>query len=158
MKVITTALLLLCLKFNTYAQCFEMSIPLNANNSYISMHFGNVKIDNSDYKNESVTFATPINSTALCNVDSAIVKNIFQDEGVFTVFLERNGFTIVLGNLKKITVKKGDNLTQGKPIGIVAKDEMQNTRGQLELMLFKKNKIVNPELYLKVHGEVMVLR
>lgn len=162
MKVVTTALALLCLYFSTAQktklpkkECsevvkrFELGFPVPTNQSYISMHYGMNKIGACNYFNEGITFATFKNSAVFCNVDTAFVKGIYADEGVYTVFLQKDEFIVVLDNLKNIKVKNGETILQGKSIGTVEIDESNNDRGMIELMLFQNKKIVNPELYLK---------
>jgi hypothetical protein len=128
---------------------FEMQFPLNMKEAFISCHFGKANIGTVYFTNEMVTFSGKINAPVYCNVDSVRVKNIFKDEDVFCVFLEKGDYIIVFYNLHTCKVKQGQLLHTTDVLGTLAADEENNGKGLLELLLFKKKKIVNPEKYLK---------
>ncbi len=116
----------------------------------ISNHFGKIKLNKMDYYNESTTFEMPLETSIICNIDTAIINEVLIDEdSVYTVLLQKNNYLIALHNLKDVQFIKGDTITQNQIIGTIAPNEMNNDKGLLELMLFKNNKLLNPEKYLK---------
>jgi hypothetical protein len=138
----------------------QLNYPLNMEEAFISCHFGNSFLHGCVFNNETVTFSGKINAKVFCLVDSATVKNIYEEDGVYYVFLEKDEFTIVLYNINRCLVKKGERLRNGQELGSIAADESDRKNGMLELMLFKKNKLLNPENYLKKEntGGVAVIR
>ena len=158
MKVIHTTLLLLC-TYISLAQTkpmvltntleFVMEYPVNPITSYISTHFGYAKNSTTYYNNESTTISTAKNAKVYCNVDTATVTSILNDEGTSIIFLRKHNYIIVLANLKNTKVAIGQCITMGTTIGDIAVNEMDKSKGLVELMLFKNNKVINPELYLR---------
>jgi hypothetical protein len=126
---------------------FKMLFPLE--DPAIKHHYGKIKIRGSYYNNQTVTFSTDIHTEVFCTVDSGVVQNIDFDENVYTVFIKKADYLIVLSNIAVLDdIKKGQVLNVDDLIGLVAISEMNENEGELELMLFKNDKIVNPEKYL----------
>ncbi len=128
---------------------FEMLYPTGFFSTEIKEHYGKIKIGDVYYDNEGVTLSTNLDREVECNVDSAIVSDVYEDEdGAYIVSLKHKHYTIVMANLAYAAVQKGDELIQGDFIGIVNADVDQNNKASLELMLLRDNKIMNPEKYL----------
>ncbi len=123
--------------------------------AFIKHHFGKIKINESgdsksDYYNESLTFVTPLNSNVMCVVDTAVVIDVtLDDDSVYTVFVKKEDYVVVYHNLAVANVNIGDTIVLNQIIGTVASDEMHEENGVLELMVFYKEKILNPEKFIK---------
>jgi hypothetical protein len=129
---------------------FAMTYPLLMEEASISQHYGVINIGNGKYNNEGVTFLTIQESLAYCNIDSALVTEIYKDEeNIYSVFLKKDKYVIVFSNLQEVLVEKDSTLRKYNTIGKIANDESEPEKASLEIMLFKNNRIVNPEKYLK---------
>ncbi len=139
------------------AATLVLQYPLEGMDSiaFIKHHFGKIKINESgdsksDYYNESLTFVTPLNSNVMCIVDTAVVIDVtLDDDSVYTVFIKKEDYVIVYHNLAVANVNTGDTIALNQIIGTVASDEMHEEDGVLELMVFYKQKILNPEKFIK---------
>jgi hypothetical protein len=147
---------------NTHSTSFEMTYPLDMRDASISCHFGKVNVGSVIFINEMITFTSKINATVYCNVDSIRVKNIFKDDDLYYIFLEKEDYILVFYNLNTCKVKQGQLLCAEDILGTLAADEENRSKGLLELMLFKKKAIVNPEHYLKKEkeqqGDLLIVR
>jgi hypothetical protein len=79
-------------ELDTFAMCY----PLLIEEASISQHYGVINIGNGKYNNEGVTFLTLQESLAYCNIDSALVTEIYKDEeNIYSVFLKKDKYVIV---------------------------------------------------------------
>lgn len=84
---------------------------------------------------------------------SGIVKQIYQDDelGKCMTLSIGNGFKLVYGQLKDVTVAKGDEVTEGQVIAKIAKPTKYfSVEGaNLYFQVLQKNKPVNPMVLLR---------
>ncbi len=131
---------------------FAMQYPFyfNDGENYIKYHFGKIKIEKLDFNNQSLTFELPLETEIVCNIDTSIVSDLSIDEdSIYTISLIKNNYIIVFNNLKEIQVAIGDTVIKNQALGTIAPNEMNTEMGLLDLMLFKNNKVINPEKFIK---------
>ena len=125
-------------------------LPFPLQGSYISTRFGLQKLPGGiEFNNESTTFETSSAGTIAVAVFNGTVSSIQEDDGTKTVFITHGKYKSVYANLSSTTVSVGQSVTTGQALGKCATSEEGTGRGVLEFMMFRDNKIENPERWIR---------
>lgn len=126
-------------------------LPMPVTGPYlITSHFGqynpvglkNVKLDN-----KGITIQAKPGSKA-CNVFSGVVTAIFPNNGLFNIIVRHGDYMTLYANLKKVYVKKGQQVSTKQELGDIFSDPSDGNRTVLEFRLYKGNQKLNPEPWL----------
>ncbi|MDP4278015.1 MAG: peptidoglycan DD-metalloendopeptidase family protein [Bacteroidota bacterium] len=117
----------------------------------IVVHFGEQKYQDLKYVQNSskgIDIQTRPGTSALA-VYKGVVTKIFVLPGFNSSVIVRHGnYLSVYANLVSLTVKVGDKVRTGEPIGKIYVDADQNNQTILHFQLFKDTQRLNPELWL----------
>jgi len=122
-------------------------LPWPVQKGTILYHYGSNRID------DRVTFFSPgitISAepgVAVCAVFDGEVSSVTIVDGKTVLILRHGSYLTSYGNLVSVVVGKGDKVKKGTVIGQVA-DEADTDPGQLDFILLKNQKGLNPELWL----------
>jgi murein hydrolase activator len=125
----------------------RMGYPLQ--NGYIRTRFGVQDLGGVKWNNEGTTFASNAPGNNVTAIFSGTVKSVQVDDDTKTVYISHGRYISVYGNLGSVNVSVGQAITANQIIGKCAASEEDPSEGLLELMLFRDNKIENPEKWLK---------
>ena len=126
-------------------------LPIPVTGAYlITSHFGqynvpglkNVKLDNKGI----VIQAKP--GAKARNVFNGVVTAIFPNNGLFNVIVRHGDYMTLYANLKKVYVKKGQEVTTKQELGDIFSDPSDGNRTLLEFRIYKGNQKLNPEPWL----------
>ncbi len=124
-------------------------LPYPLQGSYISTRFGVQDLGGVKFNNEGTTFEVSSSSGTVQAVFNGTVTSVSEDDGVKTVFITHGRYKSVYSNMSSVSVSIGQNVTTGQSLGRCATSEEGTGRGVLEFMMFRDNKIENPERWLR---------
>jgi murein hydrolase activator len=124
-------------------------LPYPLQGSYISTRFGVQDLGGVKFNNEGTTFETNSPGTSALAVFNGTVSSVFEDDGTKTVFITHGRYKSVYSNLASTNVSVGQSITTGQVLGKCAAGEEGTGRGVLEFMMFRDNKIENPERWIR---------
>ncbi len=125
-------------------------LPWPVKRGYVSRRFGTQP--HPVYKNIKITSS----GIHINTPDDEPVKAVFDGEVMMiqlipganqSVYVRHGNYITIYGNLKKISVKKGQKIKRGQLLGIVAKDPMTNI-SVLKFKIYKNRTKLNPLLWL----------
>lgn len=124
-------------------------LPWPVDNGVPSIHFGPYSIEGTLLKgdNPGVTISTQVGATVKAVFDGAVVGVYNLGDGMAVTIRHGKYFT-TYSNLSSTTVKKGDAVKTGSPIGRAGRDE-ESGSGQIDFILMIETKNVNPEPWLR---------
>lgn len=76
------------------------------------------------------------------------VAAVFKLNGLFNILIRHGAYISVYCNLSSATVKSGDNVETGQPLGPVYSDPARSGRTELHFQLRKEKQKLNPEIWL----------
>jgi murein hydrolase activator len=82
-------------------------------------------------------------------VFNGTVTSVSEDDGVKTVFITHGRYKSVYSNMSSVSVSIGQSIATGQSLGRCATSEEGTGRGVLEFMMFRDNKIENPERWIR---------
>jgi septal ring factor EnvC (AmiA/AmiB activator) len=123
--------------------------PYPLQGSYISTRFGVQDLGGVKFNNEGTTFETAAPGSGVIAIFNGTVSSIYDDEGTKQVFITHGRYKSVYANLSSASVSVGQSVTTGQVIGRSASSEEGTGRGVLEFMMFRDNKIENPERWIR---------
>ncbi len=125
-------------------------LPWPVKRGYVARRFG--KQPHPVYKNVTV-----VNSGIYINVpDNEKARSVFKGEvmmiqlvpgGNQSVYVRHGNYISIYGNLKDVSVRKGQQVTTGQVLGTVAKDPASGI-SVLKFRIYKNRTKLNPELWL----------
>jgi murein hydrolase activator len=124
-------------------------LPYPLQSSYISTRFGVQDLGGVKFNNEGTTFEVSSSSGTVQAVFNGTVTSVSEDDGVRTVFITHGRYKSVYSNMSSVSVSIGQNVTTGQSLGRCATSEEGTGRGVLEFMMFRDNKIENPERWIR---------
>jgi murein hydrolase activator len=124
-------------------------LPYPLQGSYISTRFGVQDLGGVKFNNEGTTFEVSSSSGTVQAVFNGTVTSVSEDDGVKTVFITHGRYKSVYSNMSSVSVSIGQSITTGQSLGRCATSEEGTGRGVLEFMMFRDNKIENPERWIR---------
>lgn len=126
-------------------------LPMPVTGPYlITSHFGQYNVEglkNVKLDNKGITIQAKPGAKAL-NVFNGVVTAIFPNNGLFNVIVRHGDYMTLYANLKKVYVKKGQQVTTKQELGDIFSDPSDGQRTVLEFRLYKGNQKLNPESWL----------
>lgn len=126
-------------------------LPWPVDNGITAIHFGTYTIEGTSPPlkgdNPGITISTQVGSTVKSVFDGDVVGVYNLGDGMAITIRHGKYFT-TYSNLSSTTVKKGDAVKTGSPIGRAGRDE-ESGSGQIDFILMIETKNVNPEPWLR---------
>jgi murein hydrolase activator len=125
-------------------------LPWPVDNGYLIAHFGANTIEgtNIKYDNSGITISTP-SGTSVKAVFEGEVSSVFSVEGNYGITVRHGNYYSVYANLSSVTVAKNTMVKAGQVIGRSGSSDTEDGRGQVEFMVMKELKYLNPESWLR---------
>jgi murein DD-endopeptidase MepM/ murein hydrolase activator NlpD len=122
----------------------RMPCPVNGT---ISMKFGRVKIKELEFDNYFLTFATTAPGTPVTVIYNGEISSVVRDEEVFTILVKHGDIYTVYGNLKSVSVRKGDLVEGGVVLGYTGINTTSG-KSELEFGVYDNKKFIDPEPWI----------
>lgn len=104
-----------------------------------------------EIQNNGIDISSP-SSAKVRAVFNGTVSSIFQMDGYSNIVIIRHGeYLTVYAGVENLSVRKGEDVYTGKPLGTVAKDPDDPSRGLLHFELRREKAKLNPAEWLKLH-------
>lgn len=124
-------------------------LPYPLQGSYISTRFGVQDLGGVKFNNEGTTFESNNSGATVVAIFGGVISSVNEDDGTKTIFIKHGKYKSVYANLASSSVVAGQQVTTGQAIGRCAASEEGTGKGVLEFMLFRDNKIENPERWIR---------
>lgn len=124
-------------------------LPWPVDKGVTSIHFGRYKIEGTKLEgdNPGITISTQVGATVKTVYDGEVAGVYNMGDGMAVTIRHGKYFT-TYNNLSSSSVKKGDVVKTGQPIGRAGRDE-DGVGGQIDFLLMIETKNVNPEAWLR---------
>lgn len=127
-------------------------LPSPVSGSYtVALGFGRQRhqsVSNVEVNNPGVDLETALGATARA-VAPGTVSAVFVQEGLGHVVLVRHGeYITVYANIRNLSVRKGQKLVAGTPIGSIGPSDVNPSRGQLHFEIRCERRKLNPLSWL----------
>lgn len=125
-------------------------LPWPVDNGYLTAHFGTNTIDGTKiiFENSGITISTVPGSSVKAAFDGE-VSSVFNVEGNYGVTVRHGNYYTIYGNLGSVNVAKNTMVKAGQVIGRAGNSDTEENRGQVEFMVMKELKYLNPESWLR---------
>lgn len=125
-------------------------LPWPVDNGYLTAHFGVNTIEGTkiEYDNSGITISTPVGASVKAIFDGE-VSSVFNVEGNYGITIRHGNYYTTYANLASVSVTKNTMVKAGQVIGRAANSEEEDGRGQVEFMVMKELKYLNPESWLR---------
>lgn len=124
------------------------SLPWPVDNGIVSIPFGTSKVEGLSMDNPGITISTPSAGTTVKAVFDGEVSGVSNIGDGMVVMIKHGKYFTVYSNLSSASVKRGDMVRTGDPIGRTAEAD-DGSGGQLDFMLMIETKNVNPQPWLR---------
>lgn len=122
-------------------------LPWPVQQGTILYHYGSNRLDDRlTFFNPGITISAEP-GVAVCAVFDGEVTSVTEVDGKIILILRHGSYFTSYGNLSSVVVSKGDKVKKGTVIGQVA-DDTDADPGQLDFILLKNQKGLNPEIWL----------
>ncbi|HET9057124.1 MAG TPA: peptidoglycan DD-metalloendopeptidase family protein [Chitinophagaceae bacterium] len=125
-------------------------LPWPVDNGYLIAHFGPNVIEGTKirFDNNGITISTPPETSVKAVFDGE-VSSVFNIEGNYGVTIRHGNYYTTYGNLSSVNVVKNALVKAGQLIGRSGASDTEEGRGQVEFLLTKELKYLNPESWLR---------
>ncbi|MGE5107641.1 MAG: murein hydrolase activator EnvC family protein [Sphingobacteriales bacterium] len=125
-------------------------LPWPVDNGYLTAHYGVNTIEGTkiQYDNSGITISTSPGTSVKAVFDGE-VSSVFNVEGNYGVTIRHGNYYTTYGNLSSVTVSKNTMVKAGQVIGRSGSSDTEEGRGQVEFMMMKELKYLNPESWLR---------
>jgi septal ring factor EnvC (AmiA/AmiB activator) len=127
-------------------------LPWPVSKGYVISHYGKNKVEGTsiDFVDMGITIGTDAGATVKA-VFEGDVSSVFDMNGTTSVILKHGNYFTSYTNLANCSVNKGDHVKTGQSLGTVAVSP-ETGSGQIQFIMTKELKNVNPEEWLKPRG------
>jgi septal ring factor EnvC (AmiA/AmiB activator) len=114
----------------------------------IKTGFGLYRVGNGPikYPNPGLTLAS-VRGASVRSIFEGVVKSMFLIEGTWSVMIQHGSYFSVYSNLSCVNVFRDSKISAGEIIGQAADND--EGEAELEFLLLKKNKNIDPEPWIK---------
>lgn len=125
-------------------------LPWPVDNGYLTAHYGLNTIEGTkiQYDNSGITISTSTGTNVKAIFDGEI-SSVFNVEGNYGITIRHGNYYTTYGNLSSVTVSKNTMVKAGQVIGRSGNSDTEDGRGQVEFMMMKELKYLNPEGWLR---------
>ena len=125
-------------------------LPWPVDNGYLTAHYGLNTIEGTkiQYDNSGITISTSPGTSVKAVFDGE-VSSVFNVEGNYGITIRHGNYYTTYGNLSSVTVSKNTMVKAGQVIGRSGSSDTEEGRGQVEFMMMKELKYLNPESWLR---------
>lgn len=125
-------------------------LPWPVDNGYLSAHYGSNTIEGTKitWESSGITISTTSGASVKASFDGE-VSSVFSVEGNYGITVRHGNYYTIYGNLASVTVAKNTMIKAGQVIGRAGSSDTEDGRGQVEFMVMKELKYLNPEAWLR---------
>ena len=125
-------------------------LPWPVDNGYLTAHFGTNTIEDTKiiWESSGITISAAPGASVKAVFDGE-VSSVFSVEGNYGITVRHGNYYTIYGNLSSVSVAKNTMVKAGQAIGRAANSDTEDGRGQVEFMVMKELKYLNPESWLR---------